>query len=344
MCPRWPSPSSRCSSSGRCPRCWRERPGRCAHRGRRSCCGSRSRWPPCSPRSARESRSPAGSSSPAPTGARPPPSPARSPRSAGRCGSLYVVVFALTLVVGARLVVVGAPGGDRHPAPTGPPPDAGRPARHLARLDPRGVYQGERPAHPRRRPAAGLLPARRAQPRRGQRGHAHHPVRRRDLGDPQPRAGPPARPSRPRAGDVHRGARRVPTLRPQRQRAGRGAAAHRAARRRRRRARRRPHVPWPAHWSRAPRVARPRVRWPRVARPRCCGCAGSAGGPTAWRLRRRRTSPRPRCSSCRPSRWRYRGSPNSSGCSPHSASPRKTFQSPKTECHNHNRKASHELV
>ena len=40
-------------------------------------------------------------------------------------------------------------------------------------------------------------------------------------------------------------------------------------------------LPWPAPWSPA-RPAAPRpAHWPRAARPRCCGCAASAGGRTA---------------------------------------------------------------
>ncbi len=116
----------------RCRRCWRGRPGRCAHRGPRSCCGSRSPWPPCCRRSAPASRSPAGCSCPAPTAVRPPPSPARSRCSAGRCGSAYVSVFALTLLIGARLVGAVRAGGRRHPAPPGAPPDGGRPGRRHA--------------------------------------------------------------------------------------------------------------------------------------------------------------------------------------------------------------------
>ena len=87
VCPRWPSPSSRCSSSDRCRRCWPERRGRCVRHVPRSCSGSRSRWPPCCPRSAQASRSPADSSYPVPTAGPPRRSPVRSTRSAGRCGS-----------------------------------------------------------------------------------------------------------------------------------------------------------------------------------------------------------------------------------------------------------------
>ena len=66
---------SRCSSSGPFRRCWPERPGRCAPRGPRSCCGSPLRLPPSSRRSARESPSSATCSCQVRTVARLPRSP-----------------------------------------------------------------------------------------------------------------------------------------------------------------------------------------------------------------------------------------------------------------------------
>ena len=164
------------------------------------------------------------------------------------------------------------------------------------------------PSHPGRRAAAGLLPARRPQPRgRGQQGHAEHVARRRDRRDPQPRAGPPAGPPRPRPRDVHRGARRVPAIRPQRQRSRRGARCSSRC------------------WPTTPRSARGRAPLARAlvacAAGRTPSGALAAGGPsTVLRVRRlggRGNSlcvsaaahiwPPRRCSSCPPSRWRCRG-------------------------------------
>ena len=87
---------------------------------------------------------------------------------------LYVVVFTLTLLIGARLVVavVQVAIATRR-----------RRAHHrmvvdlLGRSPTRAALTRTRPAHPGRGPAAGLLSARCAQPRRGQRGHAGRAVR-----------------------------------------------------------------------------------------------------------------------------------------------------------------------
>ncbi len=49
---------------------------------------------------------------------------------------VYVVVFALTLVIGAPAGRRRAAGRDRHPAPAGAPPDGGRPGRQVARSAP----------------------------------------------------------------------------------------------------------------------------------------------------------------------------------------------------------------
>ena len=146
--------------------------------------------------------------------------------------------------------------------------------------------------------------------------------RRRSRGHPQPRAGPSARPPRPGSGSVHRGARRVPPAGPQRQRAGRGAAAGRAAGRRRRGARGRPRSPGPG-------AGGLRVRAGAVGRAgRRRSQHGAAGAPAVRTrqqpdcCRRPPTWPRRRYSWCPPSRWPYRGSRNCSGCSTSSRSAR----------------------
>ena len=102
------------------------------------------------------------------------------------------------------------------------------------------------------------------------------PVRHRDGGDPQPRTRAPASPPRPGAGDVHRRARRVPPLRPQRQRARRGAPADRTARRRRRGTDRRTHATGQGAGRVRGRPSTPTARWPPAGPPPCCGCAASA--------------------------------------------------------------------
>ena len=142
--------------------------------------------------------------------ARPRRSSARSAGSAGRCGWPMSSVFALTA---ADRCPAGRRRASRWRSPRGvaAPTTAWssiwsgsatmRPATRAARGDLRVLDVAA---------AAGLLPARRAQPRRGQRGHAEHAERQRGRRDPQPRAGPSARPPRPGPRDVHRGARRLP--------------------------------------------------------------------------------------------------------------------------------------
>ena len=75
-------------------------------------------------------------------------------------------------------------------------------------------------------------------------------------------------------------------------------------------------LPWPGRWSPAPRGTPRRMRWPPVAPPRCCGYDGCPVARTAWSSRWPHTWPRPRCWSCPRSCSRYRGSPSCSGCSP----------------------------
>ena len=77
---------------------------------------------------------------------------------------LYIVVFALTLLVGARLVV-RRPGGGRHAQPPRAPPHARRPPRQGPRLVLRASPADCASWTSR---AFGLLPARRAQSRRRQ--------------------------------------------------------------------------------------------------------------------------------------------------------------------------------
>ena len=264
MCPRWPSPSSRCSSSDRCRRCWRARPGRCGRRGPRSCCGSRSRWPRCCRRSARASRSPAGSSSPVPTAG----------PTATITSEIEVLGWPLWIALRRGLRAHAADrrparrgrraGGDRHPTAAGASPDGRRPA------------SAGRTTRPTRR-ASGLRILDVAQPL----AYCLPGVRSRvvvsegtltTLSDReiaailQPRARAPAGPPRPGARDVHRRARRLPPLRPQRQRARRGAAAHRTARRRRRGAHRGPHSPGPGPGRVRVGPTPRRVRSPRAVR------------------------------------------------------------------------------
>ena len=220
---------------------------------------------------------------------------------------VYVVVFALTLMVGGRLIVavIQVAIATRR-----------RRAHHRMLVDLLASSRDTAPEVCTRASGlrildvdstTGLLPTRRAQPRRGQPGHAHQADRRRDRRDPQPRTGAPARPARSRPRDVHRGACRIPPLRPQCQRPRRGSVAHRTAGRRRRSPRSGAHSPGPRPRRMRGRPhpvgrvgrGRPHHRHPRAPARR------SAEQPCRWPSSP--TWPRPRCSSCRPSHWRCRG-------------------------------------
>ena len=217
----------------------------------------------------------------------------------------YVVVFVLTLMIGARLIV-----SVLHVAIA----TRRRRAHHRMVVDLVGASHVSAPSAACASglrildvaAAAGLLPARSPQPRRGQRGRAEALSDNEIAAILSARAGAPAGPPRSGAGDVHRGARRVSPVGPQRQRARRGPAAGRTARRRRRGAHRRPD-------SAGPRAGRLRVR------PTPRGALAAGGPTTVLRVRRLGGKPNSLLLAAGayvaaaavlvvpPSRWRCRG-------------------------------------
>ena len=230
----------------------------------------------------------------------------------------YVAVFALTAADRRPAGGRRRAGRHRHPAAAGASPDAGRPARRRTRCRGRtGLHPRPRPARAGRAAAAGLLPARRAQPRRGQRGHAGlastddevaailsheraHLRARHDLVLEAFTAVHAAFPRFVRSASALDAVQLLVELLAD-------DAAVRAA-------------------GRTP-LARALVA---CASGRAPSGALAAGGPsTVLRVRRlsgrrqqpravggRLPAPRRRCWWCPPSRWRCRGSPSCSGCSP----------------------------
>ena len=92
-----------------------------------------------------------------------------------------------------------------------------------------------------------------------------------------PRASTSARPPRPRSGSVHRRARRVSAAGSQHQRAWVRCSCWWSCWPMTSRYALPGALPWPGRWSPALRGGRRRVRWPRGVPAPCCGCDGCPG-------------------------------------------------------------------